>query len=193
MDRFDFANFYNFDKKEITKILDNTSIPLLDNDRITFLKNRPWWNKVHDNFQSCLDEMFPGTHLVADPFDVDDLLNINTIMIPNSNYQIKQMERSMCHDNSIKLCTTDSSLKLFSGYALSDDKLWRHHSWVMTKTDDIIETTEKRLIYLGYNVDRYKTINTIKKINFFPTLTIDETKHKKIMNMSIGEYFTQDE
>ena len=35
-----------------------------------------------------------------------------------------------------------------TGYALSDDGLWRSHSWVLTKKR-IIETTVSRVKYLG--------------------------------------------
>jgi hypothetical protein len=36
-----------------------------------------------------------------------------------------------------------------TGYALSDDGLWRQHSWGMRR-DAIIETTEARVLYFGF-------------------------------------------
>ena len=45
-----------------------------------------------------------------------------------------------------------NAYRLVTGYALSDDGLWRQHSWVM---DDqvIYETTVKRTQYYGFVLD----------------------------------------
>jgi hypothetical protein len=137
-------------EQQIKDIIDK--LEPLDVSRINFLTSRPWWKNMHNDLQLTMNKIFPGTHLVASPNDLLDLINVNTIIIPNSNYKIQLMEQSRCHDNSLKLYKNDPTLKLFSGYALSGDGLWRHHSWVMTQADDVIETTEKRLIYMGYDL-----------------------------------------
>jgi hypothetical protein len=40
---------------------------------------------------------------------------------------------------------------IFTGYALSEDGVWRQHSWNFGK--DFVETTEKRIAYYGYPLD----------------------------------------
>ena len=47
-----------------------------------------------------------------------------------------------------------------TGYALSDDGMWRQHSWCICDAGEeyiedsiIIETTEKRLAYFGFIMD----------------------------------------
>lgn len=70
-------------------------------------------------------------------------------------------EDSQCHRNSVNIwnCYKDklSDLHISTGYALSDDGMWRQHSWlVITDKDNIlgyntvIETTVPRLAYYGF-------------------------------------------
>ena len=56
-----------------------------------------------------------------------------------------------CHKNSAKLWSEGKG-KIVTGYALSDDGLWRQHSWV-NAGNQLIETTEPRVIYFGYTLD----------------------------------------
>ena len=70
---------------------------------------------------------------------------------PGEAAVLKLGERSNCHENSAKLHRENSSrYAVVTGYALSDDGIWRPHSWVHDgETGEIIETTEKRAIYFG--------------------------------------------
>lgn len=55
-----------------------------------------------------------------------------------------------CHTNSEKLASSQPHYKHMYGFALSDDEVWREHSWVWnTKADEILETTESRIGYFG--------------------------------------------
>jgi hypothetical protein len=56
-----------------------------------------------------------------------------------------------CHANSARIWAQDpAALQLISGYALSDDGLWRQHSWLWREKDSVIvETTCKFLAYFG--------------------------------------------
>jgi hypothetical protein len=56
---------------------------------------------------------------------------------------------NLCHNNSKYLSMKYNTYKLYHGYALSDDGLWRQHSWCLTKTGNVIETTDIREIYYG--------------------------------------------
>lgn len=66
---------------------------------------------------------------------------------------------SQCHKNSANLWSvnhTKNDVRICTGYALSEDGLWRQHTWLVhryqTKTQRrmrIIETTSKRKAYFG--------------------------------------------
>lgn len=64
---------------------------------------------------------------------------------------LKLGEQSECHENSAKLHRQDPGrYAVLTGYALSDDGIWRPHSWVHDSLKRrIIETTEKRAVYFG--------------------------------------------
>ena len=66
--------------------------------------------------------------------------------------QLRRDKQSDCHRNAARLfCRTKGAVRIASGYALSDDSLWRQHSWgVKAKTRRVIETTEHRLRYFGF-------------------------------------------
>jgi hypothetical protein len=54
-----------------------------------------------------------------------------------------------CHENSAKLVRQDPSLVAHYGYALSDDGMWREHSWCVRPDGGIVETTVARVAYYG--------------------------------------------
>ena len=57
-----------------------------------------------------------------------------------------------CHANSSALWREGRGA-LCIGYALSEDMLWRSHSWVQAPTGRLIETTEVREAYFGWQLD----------------------------------------
>jgi hypothetical protein len=57
--------------------------------------------------------------------------------------------RGDCHANAARLwLRRPADLNVVVGYALSDDGLWRAHSWVFDGAR-VIETTEPRVLYFG--------------------------------------------
>jgi hypothetical protein len=61
---------------------------------------------------------------------------------------------SQCHANSAALWIgAPERFQIVTGYALSEDGLWRQHSWALERLarggDRIVETTERRLAYFG--------------------------------------------
>lgn len=56
-----------------------------------------------------------------------------------------------CHMNTARLWEANrSEVSIVTGYALSDDGIWRQHSWGFMKgTGRVVETTEDRLLYYG--------------------------------------------
>lgn len=63
-------------------------------------------------------------------------------------------EPSRCHSNIAKLWNNDKeNIKIVIGYALSNDGMWRQHSWgikINETQNTIIETTEPRIGYFGF-------------------------------------------
>ena len=65
-----------------------------------------------------------------------------------SGLTLQEMEPSQCHSNVFDLCSKDPSARVLTGYGLSDDGVWRPHSWCI-KDGQIIETTVPRVAYFG--------------------------------------------
>lgn len=63
---------------------------------------------------------------------------------------LRRGEAIRCHDNSVLLQAAHPHLHVCTGYALSNDGIWRSHSWCFEQqTCSIIETTVKRVAYHG--------------------------------------------
>lgn len=70
---------------------------------------------------------------------------------------------SACHMNSaIFWLNHENSCHLMTGYALSDDGIWRQHSWCLLYKDlssgeeiipCVVETTVERLLYYGFKLN----------------------------------------
>jgi hypothetical protein len=64
--------------------------------------------------------------------------------------QIKKGEVRECHSNSATLwLASRTKYKIATGYGLSDDDIWRRHSWIMSTDNNLIETTIAHDIYFG--------------------------------------------
>jgi hypothetical protein len=92
-----------------------------------------------------------GDFLVAPPKadpDVPFLLERGFLM--SGPICLNLMESSSCHQNvsSIWVKKALGIVGIATGYALSDDGLWRQHSWGILR-DGVLETTEERLKYFG--------------------------------------------
>ena len=63
---------------------------------------------------------------------------------------LKEMEPCNCHENVARLWLANDHrlIGIGSGYRLSDDGLWREHSWGVRR-EGIIETTVPRVKYFG--------------------------------------------
>ncbi len=63
---------------------------------------------------------------------------------------LKVMKSSSCHQNVASIWTQKKFgiVGVATGYALSDDGLWRQHSWGILR-EGLLETTEARLKYFG--------------------------------------------
>jgi hypothetical protein len=92
-----------------------------------------------------------GAELVAPiRFDPDIRLLIDSGFAMAGSVKRKIMKRSACHENIARLWKTKyrGLVGVGTGYALSEDGLWRQHSWGIRR-DGLLETTEQRVRYFG--------------------------------------------
>lgn len=72
---------------------------------------------------------------------------------PGASAEIHPGRVSSCHGNSSLLwAARQDDTVLATGYALSEDGLWRQHSWCVAVAGEpaAMETTEPRLLYFGF-------------------------------------------
>ncbi|WP_436536422.1 hypothetical protein [Actinoplanes sp. HUAS TT8] len=58
-------------------------------------------------------------------------------------------EPGECHRNVASGWIDGAFASIGTGYALSDDQLWRQHSWGLTSGVELVETADPRLAYVG--------------------------------------------
>ena len=80
--------------------------------------------------------------------DVPRLLQSGFLM--NGPITLRKMKSSRCHQNvaAIWRFQRPRTVSIATGYALSEDGLWRQHSWVVLQ-QGLLETTEERTRYFG--------------------------------------------
>jgi hypothetical protein len=94
---------------------------------------------------------FGGELLVAPPKldpDVPALLVFGFLMSGPVN--LKCMRENSCHQNVASIWKTRrfGIVGVATGYALSDDGLWRQHTWGILR-NGVLETTKERTKYFG--------------------------------------------
>ena len=92
-----------------------------------------------------------GVELVAaSGFERDAPILIRSGFAMSGSVKNKVMERSECHRNiaALWIAKQGGLVGIGTGYALSDDGLWRQHSWGIRR-NGILETTVGRVKYFG--------------------------------------------
>ncbi|MDR3772306.1 MAG: hypothetical protein P4L26_03095 [Terracidiphilus sp.] len=92
-----------------------------------------------------------GDFLVAPPkHDPDVPILLLSGFLMSGPVTMKSMKASMCHQYIAKIWKTRrfGIVGVATGYALSDDGLWRQHSWGILRSG-VLETTEERTKYFG--------------------------------------------
>jgi hypothetical protein len=93
-----------------------------------------------------------GDFIVAPPRtpdqDVSSLLELG--FVTSGPITLKVMKFSSCHQNVATIWTKRrfGVVGIATGYALSEDGLWRQHSWGILR-EGVLETTEARVKYFG--------------------------------------------
>lgn len=86
----------------------------------------------------------------ADDPDIPNILSRGQLW-PGKESRLAYGRVSNCHGNaSFYWAAFQDEVALATGYALSDDGLWRQHSWCVAEGGKIVETTETRLLYVGF-------------------------------------------
>lgn len=92
-----------------------------------------------------------GSFIVApsEP-DADIPALIESGFVMNGVVTTKCLKASMCHQNvaGVWRARRFGILGVATGYALSEDGLWRQHSWGLLR-DGVLETTRSRARYFG--------------------------------------------
>jgi hypothetical protein len=107
-----------------------------------------------------------GIFLVASPRSDGDIpALLESGFLTSGPITLKIMKSSSCHQNVAALWKSRKAgiVAIATGYALSDDGLWRQHSWGIRR-DGILETTQPRskyfvLVLQGVKADHFMTSN----------------------------------
>jgi hypothetical protein len=140
--------------KTITKKPDKEWVEILN--KKGFTKKYPFKNKsLEDLKQKLLSEGGWAVILPEDEFDIDQIVERG--FFSDGKSKLIKGEPCRCHSNSALLWHKDKKRKICTGYALSDDGVWRSHTWCVVDKTKIIETTIKRIKYYGYILSRVES------------------------------------
>jgi hypothetical protein len=105
-----------------------------------------------------------GSFVVAPPKPDGDIpMLLESGFLTSGPITLKIMKSSSCHQNVAALWKSRKAgiVAIATGYALSEDGLWRQHSWGMRR-DGILETTEPRTKYFGLVLQGEKADHFVK-------------------------------
>lgn len=142
----------------------------MDNEWKEHLKqNGTWWYKdkpdpANEKEQKAMERAFllkdrlltfGGESACMDLYDEDyEKIMERGQFFYGDHARMKKGYPSRCHMNSSLMWNANrGQCQICTGYALSEDGLWRQHSWVvqpLTVKYRIWETTEKRIAYFGF-------------------------------------------
>lgn len=104
---------------------------------------------LHDKLLS-----FGGEEVLLPSYEEDlDAIMERGQLFHGDHVRMMRGEPSQCHRNASRMWDANRGrCQIATGYALSEDGLWRQHSWVvqpLTLSWRVWETTEKRIAYFG--------------------------------------------
>jgi hypothetical protein len=141
----------------------------MDNEWKSLINERQWWaqgfkavDTLTENERSIIKTnqtlirkiLAFGGEEVCMPFIEDDLATIMTrgVLLYGDDARFFKGDPCECHRNSVLFWEKNKNkVVLMTGYALSNDSMWRQHSWcAFIKNGQIIESTEGRKAYFGF-------------------------------------------
>jgi 2'-5' RNA ligase/GNAT superfamily N-acetyltransferase/ADP-ribose pyrophosphatase YjhB (NUDIX family) len=124
------------------------------------LKYTPAWHYYKKGGQT-LDEIgkellgHGGKRVVFQPGDPAHLqVSQSGYFRDGAGAELREGRGSACHNNASELWKMGVG-SIVTGFALSDDGIWRPHSWIEKPDGQIVETTVMRDAYYGAKVDNY--------------------------------------
>ena len=136
----------------------------MDADWQSRVENLWWWGnntteeadpKMYDLRDKLLSFGGNAACLPIGDEDIDDILEQGQFWF-GSGAKMKRGRASKCHSNSCELYDLNKDnfdIRICTGYALSEDGLWRQHSWLIihnSRSNQIVETTVERIAYFGF-------------------------------------------
>jgi hypothetical protein len=134
-------------------------------DRVTFLRERGhiFWEDINNTKNlNSINEQLAHKLLTEDGVvvlffpEMEEVENFQQKMLnrgelkDNSNLKNFDGMPSMCHANSAALWEVGKGkFSIVTGFGLSTDGIWRRHTWCVDINNDIVETTESRVLYYG--------------------------------------------
>lgn len=132
----------------------------------------PWLtNEMKKTLRALRDRIltFGGDEVLLNTRDEDAEKVLERGQFFYGSKYMKKGEDCRCHQNVAYLWDANRGrCQIATGYALSEDGLWRQHSWVvqpMTRTVKVWETTVERVAYFGV------VLNDEECQEFFDTVT----------------------
>lgn len=113
------------------------------------------WNPLTHELRDRLLEFGGEDVCILDDEDEDlpNILEYGQLWL-GKNSRMMKGEPCQCHANSAALWRANKeSTRICTGYALSDDGMWRQHSWLIHfrgRSNEIVETTVRRVAYFGF-------------------------------------------
>lgn len=126
--------------------------PEVDLDNLETIQDRP--NEKIQKF--CKDLLEIGGHRVSVWFADEELipyiLDVGEI-VKYQKFRLEKGEERECHANSTSMWRKNpGKYQIMTGYALSEDGIWRRHTWLLAD-EELIETTIKRENYFGCKLE----------------------------------------
>ena len=109
--------------------------------------------RLFDLRQKLLDFAGEAVCFPAYEEDLDNILSHGQFWVGH-NAKLMRSKPNRCHANSANLWEQNkNNTRICTGYALSEDGMWRQHSWLVwhkARSNQIIETTVRRIVYYGF-------------------------------------------
>jgi len=138
------------------------SPPVDDSTARLFIGQHPWQRENADRNGAALSALADrllalGGRVVVVPPDNPELVEVEIALLLGEGRAYNRADAvlepggpSECHANTVALWRAGQG-SICTGYALSNDR-WRSHSWVLRLGGAIIETTELRDAYYGFEL-----------------------------------------
>lgn len=156
-------------------------------ERVKFLKAKskalPKYAKPLEKYLLSLAGYFALISTEESPLEIKQILTRGEVFEGEAKRRVGGRS-SDCHANCCKFFTKNIQNTIVTGYALSDDGIWRQHSWLINPSGQLIETTLPRLLYFGYKMTPEEAVffaSSNLREEFLPIL--ESPKYREFQNL----------